>query len=158
MWAGKAFPSARAVNHALPLSDSWRGDEVSALSSRVWPASSCELFAGAPSGQGLPTPDRRFRAEDRSFPGIGVSLSLSLCSCSPKGAPWGPGDGAVPAEARATELLFLCSRTGFFKLTEHGLEEISSCRQKGFHPHPKDPPLFTVSAPRGRGGCGAGSW
>ncbi|NWY77149.1 STABP protein, partial [Erithacus rubecula] len=43
-----------------------------------------------------------------------------------------------------TELLFLCSRTGFFKLTEHGLEEISSCRQKGFHPHPKDPPLFTT--------------
>ncbi|XP_068891466.1 STAM-binding protein isoform X4 [Aphelocoma coerulescens] len=34
--------------------------------------------------------------------------------------------------------------TGFFKLTEHGLEEISSCRQKGFHPHPKDPPLFTT--------------
>ncbi|XP_036786494.1 STAM-binding protein [Manis pentadactyla] len=32
--------------------------------------------------------------------------------------------------------------TGFFKLTEHGLEEISSCRQKGFHPHSKDPPLF----------------
>ncbi|XP_050571745.1 STAM-binding protein isoform X1 [Cygnus atratus] len=34
--------------------------------------------------------------------------------------------------------------TGFFKLTEHGLEEISSCRQKGFHPHSKDPPLFTL--------------
>ncbi|NXT23012.1 STABP protein, partial [Syrrhaptes paradoxus] len=34
--------------------------------------------------------------------------------------------------------------TGFFKLTEHGLEEISSCRQKGFHPHSKDPPLFTT--------------
>ncbi|XP_030319947.1 STAM-binding protein isoform X4 [Calypte anna] len=34
--------------------------------------------------------------------------------------------------------------TGFFKLTEHGLEEISSCRQKGFHPHPKEPPLFTT--------------
>ncbi|XP_032630079.1 STAM-binding protein isoform X1 [Chelonoidis abingdonii] len=33
--------------------------------------------------------------------------------------------------------------TGFFKLTDHGLEEISSCRQKGFHPHSKDPPLFT---------------
>ncbi|NXN87672.1 STABP protein, partial [Bombycilla garrulus] len=33
--------------------------------------------------------------------------------------------------------------TGFFKLTEHGLEEISSCRQKGFHPHARDPPLFT---------------
>ncbi|NXA43853.1 STABP protein, partial [Eudromia elegans] len=33
--------------------------------------------------------------------------------------------------------------TGFFRLTEHGLEEIASCRQKGFHPHPKDPPLFT---------------
>uniref|UniRef100_A0A9L0RC28 STAM binding protein n=1 Tax=Equus caballus TaxID=9796 RepID=A0A9L0RC28_HORSE len=32
--------------------------------------------------------------------------------------------------------------TGFFKLTDHGLEEISSCRQKGFHPHSKDPPLF----------------
>lgn len=39
----------------------------------------------------------------------------------------------------------LLSRTGFFKLTEHGLQEISSCRQKGFHPHSKDPPLFTVS-------------
>uniref|UniRef100_A0A8C5UCS3 STAM binding protein n=1 Tax=Malurus cyaneus samueli TaxID=2593467 RepID=A0A8C5UCS3_9PASS len=35
--------------------------------------------------------------------------------------------------------------TGFFKLTEHGLEEISACRQKGFHPHSKDPPLFTVN-------------
>ncbi|NXK96632.1 STABP protein, partial [Formicarius rufipectus] len=34
--------------------------------------------------------------------------------------------------------------TGFFQLTEHGLQEISSCRQKGFHPHPKDPPLFTT--------------
>ncbi|NXE82027.1 STABP protein, partial [Cochlearius cochlearius] len=34
--------------------------------------------------------------------------------------------------------------TGFFKLTEHGLEEISSCRQKGFHPHSKEPPLFTT--------------
>ncbi|XP_012513669.1 PREDICTED: STAM-binding protein [Propithecus coquereli] len=32
--------------------------------------------------------------------------------------------------------------TGFFKLTDHGLKEISSCRQKGFHPHSKDPPLF----------------
>ncbi|XP_006031209.1 STAM-binding protein isoform X1 [Alligator sinensis] len=34
--------------------------------------------------------------------------------------------------------------TGFFKLTDHGMEEISSCRQKGFHPHSKDPPLFTT--------------
>ncbi|NWY47431.1 STABP protein, partial [Sylvia atricapilla] len=42
-------------------------------------------------------------------------------------------------------IAIVCSpKTGFFKLTEHGLEEISSCRQKGFHPHPKDPPLFTT--------------
>ena len=41
-------------------------------------------------------------------------------------------------------LPFLFFRTGFFKLTDHGLEEISSCRQKGFHPHSKDPPLFCV--------------
>ncbi|KAB1267318.1 STAM-binding protein [Camelus dromedarius] len=34
--------------------------------------------------------------------------------------------------------------TGFFRLTDHGLEEISSCRQKGFHPHSKEPPLFCV--------------
>lgn len=34
--------------------------------------------------------------------------------------------------------------TGFFKLTDHGMDEISSCRQKGFHPHSKDPPLFTT--------------
>ncbi|XP_043938980.1 STAM-binding protein isoform X2 [Protopterus annectens] len=34
--------------------------------------------------------------------------------------------------------------TGFFKLTDHGMDEISACRQKGFHPHTKEPPLFTV--------------
>ncbi|KAL5284747.1 STAMBPL1 family protein [Megaselia abdita] len=33
--------------------------------------------------------------------------------------------------------------TGFFCLTPHyGLDYIAQCRQKGFHPHPKDPPLF----------------
>lgn len=35
-------------------------------------------------------------------------------------------------------------RTGYFRLTDYGLEEISTCTQKGFHPHPKEPPLFTV--------------
>uniref|UniRef100_UPI00398E6452 STAM-binding protein-like A n=1 Tax=Pristiophorus japonicus TaxID=55135 RepID=UPI00398E6452 len=34
--------------------------------------------------------------------------------------------------------------TGFFGLTDHGMAEISSCKQKGFHPHPKDPPLFNA--------------
>ncbi|XP_072289785.1 STAM-binding protein-like A [Eucyclogobius newberryi] len=32
---------------------------------------------------------------------------------------------------------------GYFRLTEAGTQEISSCRQKGFHPHSKDPPMFT---------------
>lgn len=32
---------------------------------------------------------------------------------------------------------------GYFRLTDRGTEEISSCKQKGFHPHSKDPPLFT---------------
>uniref|UniRef100_H3DD25 STAM binding protein b n=1 Tax=Tetraodon nigroviridis TaxID=99883 RepID=H3DD25_TETNG len=32
---------------------------------------------------------------------------------------------------------------GYFKLTDRGTEEISTCKQKGFHPHSKDPPLFT---------------
>ncbi|XP_065089611.1 STAM-binding protein [Ochlerotatus camptorhynchus] len=33
--------------------------------------------------------------------------------------------------------------TGFFCLTpSYGLDYISQCRQTGFHPHPKDPPLF----------------
>ncbi|XP_039434123.1 STAM-binding protein-like [Culex pipiens pallens] len=33
--------------------------------------------------------------------------------------------------------------TGFFCLTpSYGLDYISQCRQSGFHPHPKDPPLF----------------
>lgn len=36
-------------------------------------------------------------------------------------------------------------RIGYFKLTDRGTEEISTCKQKGFHPHSKDPPLFTVS-------------
>ncbi|XP_048378724.1 STAM-binding protein-like isoform X2 [Stegostoma tigrinum] len=34
--------------------------------------------------------------------------------------------------------------TGFFRLTDHGMDEISFCKQKGFHPHPKDPPLFNA--------------
>lgn len=38
-----------------------------------------------------------------------------------------------------------CGRIGYFKLTDRGTEEISTCKQKGFHPHSKDPPLFTVS-------------
>ncbi|NP_001032659.2 STAM binding protein b [Danio rerio] len=35
------------------------------------------------------------------------------------------------------------NQTGYFRLTDYGMEEISTCAQKGFHPHPKDPPLFT---------------
>ncbi|XP_034027042.1 STAM-binding protein-like A isoform X2 [Thalassophryne amazonica] len=34
---------------------------------------------------------------------------------------------------------------GYFKLTDRGTHEISTCKQKGFHPHSKEPPLFTVS-------------
>uniref|UniRef100_A0A3B4YU79 STAM binding protein b n=1 Tax=Seriola lalandi dorsalis TaxID=1841481 RepID=A0A3B4YU79_SERLL len=36
---------------------------------------------------------------------------------------------------------------GYFRLTDRGTDEISTCKQKGFHPHSKDPPLFTVSTP-----------
>ncbi|XP_036383069.1 STAM binding protein b [Megalops cyprinoides] len=36
------------------------------------------------------------------------------------------------------------NETGYFRLTDYGMEEISSCKQKGFHPHPKEPPLFTA--------------
>ncbi|KAL6114874.1 stambp [Pungitius sinensis] len=32
---------------------------------------------------------------------------------------------------------------GYFRLTDRGTHEISTCKQKGFHPHSKDPPLFT---------------
>ncbi|KAJ3580619.1 hypothetical protein NHX12_034317 [Muraenolepis orangiensis] len=32
---------------------------------------------------------------------------------------------------------------GYYRLTDRGTEEISTCKQKGFHPHSKDPPLFT---------------
>ncbi|XP_055517945.1 STAM-binding protein-like isoform X1 [Leucoraja erinacea] len=38
------------------------------------------------------------------------------------------------------------NESGFYRLTEHGMDEISSCKQKGFHPHPKDPPLFNACA------------
>ena len=35
------------------------------------------------------------------------------------------------------------NQTGFFSLTpDHGLDFIANCRESGFHPHPKDPPLF----------------
>lgn len=44
-------------------------------------------------------------------------------------------------------LAIVCSpkydETGFFSLTrDHGLQEIGRCTQMGFHPHPKEPPLF----------------
>ncbi|XP_051540505.1 STAM-binding protein-like A isoform X1 [Myxocyprinus asiaticus] len=35
--------------------------------------------------------------------------------------------------------------TGYFRLTDNGMDEISSCKQRGFHPHPKEPPLFSAS-------------
>ncbi|XP_030624412.1 STAM-binding protein-like A [Chanos chanos] len=35
--------------------------------------------------------------------------------------------------------------TGYFRLTDHGMKEISSCRMNGFHPHTKVPPLFSDS-------------
>ncbi|OXU28265.1 hypothetical protein TSAR_010956 [Trichomalopsis sarcophagae] len=35
--------------------------------------------------------------------------------------------------------------TGFFHLTpDYGLNYIANCRETGFHPHPSEPPLFTV--------------
>ncbi|KAG2469375.1 STAM-binding protein-like A [Polypterus senegalus] len=34
------------------------------------------------------------------------------------------------------------NETGYFRLTDYGMEEVSSCKQKGFHPHPREPPLF----------------
>nr|XP_014350384.1 PREDICTED: STAM-binding protein [Latimeria chalumnae] len=46
----------------------------------------------------------------------------------------------------AESIAIVCSpkyqETGFFKLTNHGMDEISSCKQKGFHPHSKEPALF----------------
>uniref|UniRef100_A0A8K9XYG2 STAM binding protein like 1 n=1 Tax=Oncorhynchus mykiss TaxID=8022 RepID=A0A8K9XYG2_ONCMY len=35
--------------------------------------------------------------------------------------------------------------TGVFRLTSSGMGEVARCRLKGFHPHSKDPPLFSVS-------------
>ncbi|XP_077457063.1 STAM-binding protein-like A [Stigmatopora argus] len=32
---------------------------------------------------------------------------------------------------------------GYFRLTDRGTNEISSCKQKGFHPHSRDQPIFT---------------
>lgn len=34
--------------------------------------------------------------------------------------------------------------TGVFRLTNLGMSEVSACKLKGFHPHSKEPPLFTV--------------
>ena len=36
-------------------------------------------------------------------------------------------------------------RVGYFTLTTpFGLEQISKCRQQGFHPHSKEPPIYEV--------------
>ncbi|XP_038677341.1 AMSH-like protease isoform X2 [Scyliorhinus canicula] len=34
------------------------------------------------------------------------------------------------------------NETGAFRLTPVGIQEVSSCRKKGFHPHSKEPPLY----------------
>lgn len=38
-----------------------------------------------------------------------------------------------------------------FRLTASGMSQVSGCRLKGFHPHPKEPPLFMVSLSDARG-------
>lgn len=48
-------------------------------------------------------------------------------------------DGLMTLSASHT----VCS-TGVFRLTTAGMSEVAGCRLKGFHPHSKDPPLFTV--------------
>lgn len=46
-------------------------------------------------------------------------------------------------EALAIVMAPKYNETGFFSLTpDHGLDFIANCRESGFHPHPKDPPLF----------------
>lgn len=37
------------------------------------------------------------------------------------------------------------NETGYFRLTDYGMDEICSCKQRGFHPHSKEPPLFSAS-------------
>ncbi|XP_059400657.1 STAM-binding protein-like A [Carassius carassius] len=37
------------------------------------------------------------------------------------------------------------NETGYFSLTDYGMDEICSCKQRGFHPHPREPPLFSAS-------------
>ena len=40
---------------------------------------------------------------------------------------------------------YLHCRTGIYRLTpNYGLNYIASCNKTGFHPHPKEPPLFEV--------------
>ncbi|TRY96788.1 hypothetical protein DNTS_033816, partial [Danionella cerebrum] len=34
--------------------------------------------------------------------------------------------------------------TGVFRLTSTGMKDVAGCRLKGFHPHSKDPPLFSI--------------
>ena len=42
------------------------------------------------------------------------------------------------------KVLLFC-RTGVFSLTPgYGLQFILNCRKPGFHPHPKEPPLYEV--------------
>ncbi|XP_056427168.1 STAM-binding protein [Hyla sarda] len=49
----------------------------------------------------------------------------------------------------AESIAIVCSpkfqETGIFRLTDYGMKEIGDCREKGFHPHCRDPPLFCAS-------------
>lgn len=46
-------------------------------------------------------------------------------------------------------LFYLLFSTGIFRLTNAGMLEVSTCKKKGFHPHTKDPKLFSVSRHHG---------
>lgn len=53
-----------------------------------------------------------------------------------------------PAAQRSLTLSLLFApgnSTGIFRLTNAGMLEVSACKKKGFHPHTKDPRLFSVS-------------
>lgn len=44
------------------------------------------------------------------------------------------------------KVLLFC-RTGVFSLTPgYGLQFILNCKKPGFHPHPKEPPLYEESS------------
>ncbi|KAJ8789284.1 hypothetical protein J1605_021811 [Eschrichtius robustus] len=90
---------------------------------------------------------RHIQPKLRSYPVLISTLTVLISSCCQRPLPLSvhrsiKSKCSVPDHhSKAIDTI----NTGIFRLTNAGMLEVSACKKKGFHPHTKDPRLFSVS-------------